>query len=70
MTSHKIVLLSGDGIGPEITSVTRKILEVLSEKHSLQLHFEDKPFGGQAIELTNNPLPESTLEVFSIVGCC
>ena len=62
MTLHRIVLLSGDGIGPEITRVTKEILIALSQKCSFEISFEEKPFGGKAIELTNNPLPEETLD--------
>ncbi len=61
MTSHKIVLLEGDGIGPEITSITRKILELLFKKHNIPITFEEKAFGGKAIENFGNPLPEETL---------
>ncbi len=62
MTSHKIILLSGDGIGPEISMVTKKVLETLSQIFSFSISLEEKPFGGSSIELTNNPLPEETLE--------
>ncbi len=62
MTSHKIVLLPGDGIGPEITKVTKEILLALSQKHGFSIYFEEKAFGGKAIEINNNPLPEETLE--------
>ncbi|AAP99906.1 MULTISPECIES: 3-isopropylmalate dehydrogenase [Prochlorococcus] len=61
MASHKITLLTGDGIGPEISIVAKKILAALSEKHSITFTIEEKPFGGQAIELTGKPLPEDTL---------
>ncbi len=62
MASHKIVLLSGDGIGPEITRVTKEILQVITEKHKLSVAFVEKPFGGKAIELSDTPLPEETLQ--------
>ena len=56
MHSHKIVLLPGDGIGPEITSVTKKVLEAISQKHKIAFNFEEKAFGGKAIEAIENPL--------------
>ncbi len=61
MSSHKIILLPGDGIGPEITFVTKKILETLSKKHCFSLILQEKVFGGKAIEKNQNPLPEETL---------
>ncbi len=62
MRNHKIVLLPGDGIGPEITKVTTKILNHLSQKHNFQIHYTEKLIGGAAIEATGEPLPTETLE--------
>ncbi len=61
MTTHKIVLLPGDGIGPEITSITLKILETIGKKHSINFDFQEESFGGKAIEAADEPLPENTL---------
>ncbi len=61
MGSHRIILLTGDGIGPEITTTTKKILEVLGKKHSIDFYFDERPFGGKAIDQFNDPLPEETL---------
>ena len=62
MKQHKIVLLPGDGIGPEITEVTQELLQVVSKKFGFDITFEVHPIGGSAIELTDSPLPNSTLE--------
>jgi len=62
MRQHQIVLLPGDGIGPEITAVTRKLLEKASQKHNFKLIFDEQPIGGSAIDLTGSPLPEKTLK--------
>ena len=51
MKSYKITLLPGDGIGPEITNVTQKILELVSRKFGFELKFKEMPFGGSAIEI-------------------
>ena len=61
MAFHKIVLLPGDGIGPEITCVTKKILEFIGKKHNIEFSFIEKEFGGKAIDLLKEPLPEGTL---------
>ncbi|WP_320674510.1 3-isopropylmalate dehydrogenase [Prochlorococcus sp. MIT 1341] len=61
MRQHQVVLLPGDGIGPEITSVTRLLLEAVSKKHGFQLIFEQHQIGGSAIETNGTPLPEATL---------
>ncbi len=61
MKKHHIVLLPGDGIGPEITAVTKRLLEAVSEKFEFQLTFEEHLIGGSAIDKTGCPLPEITL---------
>jgi len=62
MAQHRVVLLPGDGIGPEITAVARQLLEVVSQRHGFSLSFEEQPIGGSAIDATGEPLPASTLE--------
>ena len=62
MTTHRITLLPGDGIGPEITAVARSLLEAVSRRHGFELAFDEQPMGGAAIDATGVPLPESTLE--------
>ncbi|EAR18811.1 3-isopropylmalate dehydrogenase [Synechococcus sp. W2B2] len=62
MTHHRVVLLPGDGIGPEITAVTRQLLDVVSERHGFQLDFDEQLIGGAAIDATGEPLPSTTLE--------
>ena len=62
MKTYQIVLLPGDGIGPEITSITKNLLEIISRKFGFQLNFDEKLIGGRAIESMNSPLPEETLE--------
>ena len=61
MSSYRITLLAGDGIGPEITAVARQLLEVVAEQHHFSLSFDPQPVGGAAIDATGEPLPASTL---------
>jgi len=62
MTSYRITLLPGDGIGPEITAVTRQLLDAVSRRHGFELVYDEQPMGGAAIDATGEPLPASTLE--------
>jgi len=62
MTSHRITLLAGDGIGPEITAVARQLLDAVSHRHGFELVYDEQPMGGAAIDATGEPLPQSTLE--------
>ncbi len=57
---HKIVLLPGDGIGPDIVaSAVRVLRAVLKEKES-QFMFSHHLIGGTAIDQTGLPLPDET----------
>ncbi|QPN56935.1 3-isopropylmalate dehydrogenase [Synechococcus sp. CBW1107] len=61
MTSYRITLLAGDGIGPEITAVARRLLDAVSTRHGFSLIYDEQPIGGDAIDRSGVPLPESTL---------
>ena len=56
-----IVVLPGDGIGPEVIEEAVSCLEFLSDRLGLGLTFERHGFGGAAIDSTGVPLPPSTL---------
>ena len=62
MPTYKIVLLSGDGIGPEISEVSKKILLKLSVKYNFNIEIEEELFGGIAFEKFENPAPRITLD--------
>lgn len=59
--SARIVLLPGDGIGPEVVAAGRAVLERASQRFGLDLRFEAHPFGGAAIDTHGEPLPASVL---------
>jgi len=63
MTSHKVAVLAGDGIGPEIMAEARKVLDAVSEKHGTQFEYTEALVGGAAIDAAGKALPEETLEV-------
>ena len=62
MGNFKIAVLPGDGIGKEVTSWGRKILEKTGELYGHQFTFDEGLIGHAAIEATGNPLPDETLE--------
>ena len=45
MSKH-ILILEGDGIGPEIVREARKVLDVVNEKFNLGFTFENELMGG------------------------
>jgi len=57
----KIVVLPGDGIGPEVADVAVSCLASLSAARGLGLTFETHDFGGAAIDAHGEPLPPATL---------
>ncbi|MGB3405300.1 MAG: 3-isopropylmalate dehydrogenase [Microcoleaceae cyanobacterium] len=59
---HRITLLPGDGIGPEIMAVAVNVLKVVGEKQDITFDFQEALIGGAAIDATENPLPEESLE--------
>ena len=59
--SRRVLILPGDGIGPEIVAQAVRVLECLRERHGLALALEEGLVGGAAYEATGRPLPEETL---------
>ncbi len=60
-TKKKIVLLPGDGIGPEIMRAAVRVLKECAKEFGLEFEFAEFPFGGCAIDATGEPLPGETL---------
>ena len=58
----KIVVLPGDGVGPEVVAEARKVLEAVASKKGHEFSFEKQLIGGIAIDETGDPLPEATLK--------
>ena len=58
----KIVVLAGDGIGPEVTTEARKVLDAVGKKFSHRFNFDEQLMGGIAIDTVGNSLPEATVE--------
>ncbi|KIM46398.1 hypothetical protein M413DRAFT_313422 [Hebeloma cylindrosporum] len=60
--SFRVVVLPGDGIGPEVVAEAIKVLEIVSEKSlDFDLKLESHQFGGCAIDAVGEPLPASTM---------
>src|SRR5487761_143332 len=58
----KIAVLAGDGIGPEVMAQGLRCLRAIADAHGHEFALTELPFGGAAIDLYGNPLPESTLK--------
>ena len=64
MSSHDVVLIPGDGIGPEVTAAACKILEAVAAPLSFQVHRA----GLAALEQGEEVLPQSTVEAIQHCG--
>ncbi len=59
---HKsIVLLPGDGIGPEVVAEARKTITAIAQRFGHDFLLEERALGGNAIDEFGDPLPQSTL---------
>src|SRR6266568_7423420 len=57
-----IVLLPGDGIGPEIVREARTTLVAVAARYGHEFLFSEHLIGGEAIDETGEPLPAQTVE--------
>ncbi len=58
----KIVVLPGDGIGPEVTAAAIQLLEAVAEKFGHSFEFEEQLIGGIGIDEAGSSLPDATLD--------
>jgi 3-isopropylmalate dehydrogenase len=56
-----IVLLPGDGIGPEVIQATREVLDKLASNHNHQFTYREQLIGGCSIDAHGTALTEDTL---------
>ena len=57
-----ILLMDGDGIGPEIMAATRQALESLDARFGLGLRFEDVPIGLRALKESGTTMPDGIIQ--------
>ena len=57
----RILILPGDGIGPEVSLIAKKLLMLIDKKFSLGIEISEGLIGGIAYEEYGQPLPNSTL---------
>lgn len=60
--TKEIVVLPGDGIGPEVTREAVSILQTICKRHGYQLKTSSFPVGGASIDRFGRPLTGQTLE--------
>lgn len=60
--SYAVTLLPGDGIGPEITAATKKVIGAVCERFGFTIELKEALIGGAAIDAVNDPFPQESLE--------
>jgi len=61
--SKKILILPGDGIGPEIVDEAVKVLACLRDDFGLDIDMDEALVGGAAYDAAGHPLPDATLDL-------
>ena len=59
---YRIGVIRGDGIGPEIVSEAKKVLDRICEVYNHTFHYEDILMGGCSIDATGVPLTDEAIE--------
>lgn len=59
----KIAVILGDGIGPEVTQQSIKVLDAVAKHYNHKFHYSFGLMGADAIDKTGNPLPDETIEL-------
>lgn len=60
--TQNVLILPGDGIGPEIVTEAVKVLETAKQKFSLDIELDNALVGGAAYDEFGTPLPEVTMQ--------
>ncbi len=63
MSTKKIAILPGDGIGPEIVNEAAKLLACLQQDFGLAVELETAAIGGAGYDEAGKPLPDATLDL-------
>jgi 3-isopropylmalate dehydrogenase len=61
--THKVLILAGDGIGPEIVAAAESVLLGLRDHFGLSIQLDRALIGGCAVDEVGDPLPDETLKL-------
>lgn len=70
MKTYRIALMRGDGIGPEQTDATLKVLSALEEISNFRLEFLEVEGGDDCLKRRGTPLPEESIETIRKADAC
>ena len=70
MSDYKIALIPGDGVGPELTETTLKVLDAIQKRFDLGLNIVEAEAGDGCFERRGVALPEDTVETIKSSHAC
>ena len=60
--NKKLLVLPGDGIGPEVMGEVRRVIDWMAHRRAVTFEIEEGLVGGAAIDATGAPCPDATLD--------
>ena len=60
--AYKILVLKGDGIGPEVVGEALQILKIIARLSAVNLEFKEGMIGGHALDTSGTPLPDEVIK--------
>jgi 3-isopropylmalate dehydrogenase len=60
--TYDIVVLPGDGVGPEVTHAAKAVLTVIGDFYGHDFRFQEHLIGGAGIDAVGDPLPQETID--------
>ncbi|HET8719472.1 MAG TPA: isocitrate/isopropylmalate family dehydrogenase, partial [Candidatus Nitrosotenuis sp.] len=67
---YKIALITGDGIGPDLSESVLSVLDSIHDKFGLKLEVKQVPAGDAALAKLGNALPNETIDVIKNSDAC
>ena len=67
--NRQILLLPGDGIGPEVMAETRRVIDWLGKKRGVRFDIAEDIVGGAALDAHGTPLHDKTMAKAKAIGC-
>ncbi len=67
---YKISLITGDGIGPELSESAISVLNTINEKFDLKFEITKLSAGDKTLEETGKALPENVIDIIKNSDVC
>ena len=68
MSSYKLAVIGGDGIGPEVVAEGLKVLDAVAAKYKISFTKKEFELGAKYWHKTGETLPDSILEELKKIG--